>query len=135
MANARPPDGSDVGSPAVTSSEHDGIGVVRIDDGKANAITPTILSTLTAALDDVEGDGDLGALLLIGREAVFSGGFDLSIMRRGDRSTFELVTEGGEFVRRCYASPKPVVAACTGHAVAAGAFRVARLALPRRCVG
>ncbi|MDO8362439.1 MAG: enoyl-CoA hydratase-related protein, partial [Actinomycetota bacterium] len=33
-----------------------------------------------------------------------------------------LMSDGGELVRRLYASPLPVVAACTGHALAAGAL-------------
>lgn len=121
-----PADQSDLipeGRPApVEVTVSDGVHVARIDDGKANALTPAVFEALTAALDDVENDDEAGALVLTGRPGMFSGGFDLTIMKRGDRSTLELVTDGGEFVRRCYASPTPVVAACTGHAVAAGCF-------------
>lgn len=110
------------GTAPVDVTVTDGIHVARVDDGKANALTPPIFEALTAALDAVENNDDAGALVLTGRPGMFSGGFDLSIMKRVDRSTFDLVADGGEFVRRCYASPVPVVAACTGHAVAAGCF-------------
>lgn len=106
----------------VTYTREDVLGVVRIDDGKANAYSPDVLAAIEEALADVEGDDALRALVLAGRDGMFSGGFDLSIMRRGDRSTMELVNQGGALVRRLYGTPKPVVAACTGHAVAAGAF-------------
>lgn len=113
---------TDGGSAPVEVTVTDGIHVARIDDGKANALTPAIFAALTEALEVVEKDDDAGALVLVGRPGTFSGGFDLAIMKKVDRSTLDLVTDGGEFVRRCYASPAPVVAACTGHAVAAGCF-------------
>jgi enoyl-CoA hydratase len=44
-------------------------------------------------------------------------------MRGGDRhAVSELVTSGGELVLRLFRSGRPVVCACTGHAVAAGAL-------------
>src|SRR5438874_4095134 len=54
---------------------------------------------------------------------MLTGGFDLSIMRGADLSAVaDLVTLGGELMVRLYSSPMPVVCACTGHAVAAGAL-------------
>lgn len=106
----------------VTIEHDDGVTLARVDDRKANAYSPEVLDSLGDALDGVEADEAQRVLVIVGRDGVFSGGFELSIMRRVDRSTLALVTQGGELVRRLYASPKPVVAACTGHAIAAGAF-------------
>ena len=100
----------------------DGIAVLSIDDGKANALSFDVLAALDAGLDRAEAEG-AGAVLLVGREGMFSGGFDLGVMRGGDpKAIGGLVTAGAELVLRLYGSPRPIVAACTGHAVAAGAF-------------
>ena len=53
---------------------------------------------------------------------MFSGGFDLKVMRSGPAAAGKLVTDGGELFTRMYGSPVPVVVACTGHAIAAGAL-------------
>ena len=61
--------------------------------------------------------------MLHGREGKFSGGFDLGVMMADDLSaTINLVANGGELVRTLYGCSVPVVAACTGHALAAGAL-------------
>lgn len=96
--------------------------VISIDDGKANALSFDVLAAVNDGLDRADAD-DAGAVVIAGRPGMFSGGFDLNVMRGGDAAeTMRLVTEGADLVLRLYRSPKPVVAACTGHAVAAGAF-------------
>lgn len=100
----------------------DRIAVIAIDDGKANALSFDVIAAIHAGLDRAEAD-DAGAVLLKGRPGMFSGGFDLAVMRGGDPGeTMRLVTAGAELVLRLYGSARPIVAACTGHAVAAGAF-------------
>ena len=97
--------------------------IAHIDDGKANALSPDLVAAINAALDDAEADESTGALVLHGRPGVFSGGFDLNIMRGTDLDVMiKLVADGGALVRRLYGSGIPVVAACTGHAMAAGAL-------------
>jgi enoyl-CoA hydratase len=100
----------------------DRIAVISVDDGKANALSFDVLGAIDEGLDRADADG-AGAVLLAGRAGMFSGGFDLNVMRGGDASaTLGLVTTGAELVLRMYSSARPIVAACTGHAVAAGAF-------------
>jgi enoyl-CoA hydratase len=53
---------------------------------------------------------------------MFSGGFDLKVMRSAPQAAGKLVTDGGELFARMYGSSMPVVVACTGHAIAAGAL-------------
>jgi enoyl-CoA hydratase len=58
-----------------------------------------------------------------GREGKFSAGFDLGVMMADDQSAIvNLVANGGELVRTLYGCSVPVVAASTGHALAAGAL-------------
>jgi len=96
------------------------VAIVRIDDGKANALSPALLSSLDAALERAEKEA--AALLLVGRPGKLSAGFDLSVMTAGADSARALVTQGAELLLRLYLHPQPVVLACTGHALAAGAL-------------
>ena len=96
------------------------VGVITIDDGKANAITNEVLEQLHGALSKAEGEA--GAVLLAGRPGKFSAGFDLSVMTAGDEPMRDLVTAGAGFLLRLFTYPLPVVAACSGHALAAGAL-------------
>lgn len=97
--------------------------VATIDNGKANALSFEVLAALCAALDRVEGGSDeSGALLITGRPGMLTGGFDLNVMRSAPQDAGRLVTDGGAFFTRCFGSPVPVVVACTGHAIAAGAL-------------
>ncbi len=110
-------------SPVVTTEQHGGVLVCHIDDGKANALSKGMLTSISAVLDDAEHDAAISALVLHGRPGKFSAGFDLSVMTAGDPAAIaDLVCDGGELVRTIYGSSLPVVAACTGHALAAGAL-------------
>src|SRR5207253_10125627 len=100
----------------------DDVAVISMDDGKANALSPDAIAALNSALDEVDRRGPAGAVVLAGRPGVFSGGFDLNVMRGGDLDAIgALVRSGGELVLRLFSAGRPTVAACTGHAIAAGA--------------
>jgi enoyl-CoA hydratase len=105
---------------AVHYEQDDAVAIIRLDDGKANALSPDVIAAIQAALDRAEAEAR--AVLLVGRPGRFSGGFDLSVMREGSGATIALVTSGGELALRLYGFPRPVVVACTGHAVAMGAI-------------
>ena len=99
----------------------DGIATVRMDDGKKNAITPAAAADLAEALDEAEAKAD--ALVLAGRPGSFCAGFDLATMTGDDaRAIVELGQAGGRLALRLYRCPKPLVAACTGHAFTIGAL-------------
>lgn len=109
-------------SDTVTYALQDTIALVTIDDGKANALSFDVIHALHGGLDRAEADGAT-ALVIGGRAGMLTGGFDLNVMRGGDwKAITTLVTEGGELITRIYKSPMPIVTACTGHAVAAGAL-------------
>ena len=97
--------------------------LVTIDDGKANALSKDLIAELRASVDAAAADPDVAAVVLAGREGKFSAGFDLNVMRSGDFAAMvDLVADGGDLVSHVYQADVPVVAACTGHALAAGAL-------------
>jgi enoyl-CoA hydratase len=101
----------------------DDVVVVHLDDGKANALSFDMIAAIRDAVAAAEGDPTVTALVLHGREGRFCAGFDLDVMRGGDlAAVVALVSDGGDLVRQLYGSSVPVVAACTGHALAAGAL-------------
>jgi enoyl-CoA hydratase len=110
-------------SAAVTTERRDAVLVVHLDDGKANALSFEMIAAIGAALDEAEGDDEIRAMVLHGRPGRFSAGFDLGVMFGDDMTAIiDLVADGGALVQRLYGSPLPVVAASTGHALAAGAL-------------
>ncbi|MEO0440473.1 MAG: crotonase/enoyl-CoA hydratase family protein [Pseudomonadota bacterium] len=105
----------------ITLEIHDKVAQITFDDGKANAINPDWMTELTAAIDEAEAKA--GALVLAGRQGIFSGGFDLKwLAANGLEKSGELLDQASHLLVRLYGGPKPVVAACTGHAIAMGAF-------------
>jgi enoyl-CoA hydratase len=99
------------------------LALITLDDGKANALSLAVITQLHEALDRAEHDDTVKGVVIAGRPGVLSGGFDLAVMKSGDaRAVVDLVATGGELVLRIYRFGKPVVAAVTGHAVAAGAL-------------
>jgi enoyl-CoA hydratase len=104
----------------VRYEQRDGVAVLHMDDGKANALSPTAIDALGAALDRAEQEAD--AVVWVGRPGRFSAGFDLSVMRSGAEAMSGLVIAGAELYARMFEHAKPIVAACSGHALAAGAL-------------
>jgi enoyl-CoA hydratase len=106
---------------SVSIDIQDGVALIRMDDGKANAINFEMLSALNEVLDNAESGAK--AIVLSGREGRFSGGFDLKAFASlGPDDIVRLLDEGAKLLVRLYGGPLPVVAACTGHAIAMGAF-------------
>lgn len=97
------------------------VALILMDDGKANAINFEMLDSLNGALDKAEAEAK--AIVLAGRDGRFSGGFDLNAFASlGGDGVYKLLDAGAELLLRLYGGPLPVVAACTGHAIAMGTF-------------
>ncbi len=108
---------------SIEVERQDAVSIIHLDDGKANALTVAAIAAIVDAVRAAEDDAELGAVVVHGRPGRFSGGFDLEVMRSGDiAAMMGLVSDGGDLVRTMWGSGVPVVAACTGHAVAAGAL-------------
>ncbi len=107
--------------PLVTYTFEDGIAVIKMDDGKANVLSPDMFAQLNAAFDKAEAAG--AVVILTGRDGgIFSGGYDLKIMMSGPKAAVALTCEGSRFALRILKHPFPVIAATSGHAIAMGAF-------------
>ena len=110
-------------SDKLSTRRDDGVVVLTMDDGKANALGPDLSAAISAAVADASADESVDAIVLAGRPGRFSGGFDLDVIGSGDTAAVAaMVNAGGSLVRQLYSCDVPVVAACTGHAVAAGAL-------------
>jgi len=105
---------------ATLTSEGD-VSIIILNDGKANVFSPEMSKTISSLLDEVPDDK--GSLVITGRPGIFSAGFDLKIISSGDASAVSsMIKTGFTLLARVYNFPRPVIAACSGHGVALGAF-------------
>jgi enoyl-CoA hydratase len=105
---------------ATLTTEGD-VSIITLNDGKANVFSPEMSSTVSNLLDQVPGDK--GSLVITGRSGIFSAGFDLKIISSGDSDAVaSMIKAGFTLLARIYNFPRPVIAACSGHGVALGAF-------------
>jgi enoyl-CoA hydratase len=94
--------------------------VVRMDDGKANALSEAMIEALLASL--VRAEKEANAMVLVGRAERFCGGFDLKVMMSGPDNAKALLRRGSDLLMKLYGFSLPLVIACTGHALAGGAL-------------
>lgn len=107
---------------AVTTTIEDGVAVVRLDDGKANALSMAVIASMHEALDTAAAQAT--SVCIAGNAKALCAGFDLTVMRGDFDDMVKLVRAGGQMLMRLYGHPQPTVAAVTGHALAAGALLV-----------
>ena len=97
------------------------VSIITLDDGKVNVFSPDMIEQLNIILDKVPEDK--GSILIQGKEGMFSAGFDLKVMQGGDTEAMSKMAAGGfKLLARVFSFPRPVVVACSGHAIALGAF-------------
>ena len=96
------------------------VALVTVDDGRGNALNNDITGSLLSALATVEKQAD--AVVLAGRPDFFSAGLDVAILQQQGEAINDLFHQTTDLVLRLVEFPRPVVAACTGHAVAVGAL-------------
>ena len=94
--------------------------VLSFDDGKANVIGHDFMKAINEGLDRAEKDAK--AVVITGRAGLLSGGFDLKEIEKGASAIKAMMDEGANMFFRLFSHPQPLVIACTGHAIAAGAF-------------
>ncbi len=109
-------------SEKIATLKKDGnISIITLDDGKANVFSANMSTQVNNCLDEVSTDE--GALIILGRQGIFSGGLDLKTIQSGD---MELIKDMSEkaflLLARLFSFPRPVIAACSGHGIALGTF-------------
>ena len=99
----------------------DGIGTIRLDRPKMNALNAEIQHGLIAASREAAGRKDVAAVIVWGGERVFAAGADIKEMET--MSYTDMVDHSAllqDFTRALAALPKPTVAAITGYALGGG---------------
>jgi enoyl-CoA hydratase len=100
----------------------DSVARIAMDDGKVNVLSSAMQAELHEALDRAVKDE--AVVILTGRSGLFSGGFDLGVLRAGGEDALSMLKGGFELAERILSFPYPVVIACGGHAVAMALFIV-----------
>ena len=98
----------------------DGVATLTLCNGKVNAVSPNLIAALNTALDRAAEDKAI--VILTGQPGILSGGYDLKVMTSSPEAAIGLVTQGSTLARRMLSHPYPIIVACSGHAVAKGAF-------------
>ncbi len=105
----------------VTLQVEDGVGTIRLDRPKMNAINEQLHWEVRAAAQQAASRSDVRAVVLYGGERVFAAGADIKAMAQLTGSSMvawgrELTSSFTEVAR----IPKPVIAAITGYALGGG---------------
>src|SRR2546428_2318629 len=94
------------------------VALIRLENGKANAIGPSFLDRLESLLGQL---GDARAAVITGQGSAFSAGLDLPALIDLDRVGMRaFVLRFDAVMMRVFELPIPLVAAVNGHAVAGG---------------
>jgi enoyl-CoA hydratase len=104
----------------VTYQSEENYAIITINNGKANAISHEVVAGLNESLDQASVENKV--VILTGKTGFFSAGFDLKVMSKSPESAKELVTKGSRLSLRMLSFPQPIIVACSGHAIAKGAF-------------
>ena len=104
----------------VTTEIIDGVALLCMDDGKANAMSLAMQQQIHEGLDLAEQHNV--PVVLTGRDGIFSAGFDLKTLAAGGQPAVDMLRGGLELSIRLLQFPTPVIAACSGHAIAMGIF-------------
>lgn len=97
------------------------VGLVTLNRPEAmNALCAALVAEIATALDGLEADDAIGAIVLTGSEKAFAAGADIKEM--ADRSYMDVfladfITEGWERAAQCR---KPIIAAVAGYALGGG---------------
>ena len=99
----------------------DGVGTIRIDRPKMNALNVAVQEEIRACAEEAATRDDVRAVIVYGGEKVFAAGADVKEM--ADMSYTDMVARSGGLQSAFTAVakiPKPVVAAVTGYALGGG---------------
>ncbi len=114
-------DMTDPGGQTVRLEVADGVGTIRLDRPKMNAIDAEVRDGIRAAAEEATRRDDVKAVVIWGGERVFAAGADIKQM--ASRSYTEMLGFAGDLqdaLRAVAGIPKPVVAAVNGYALGGG---------------
>jgi len=98
-----------------------GVGIIRLDRPKAlNALCAELLTELRDALDTLEADENIGAIVLTGSNKAFAAGADIKEMQPKtymDVYSADFLTDTEQRISSCR---KPIIAAVAGYALGGG---------------
>jgi enoyl-CoA hydratase len=98
----------------------DGVTIVRMAHGRANAMDIELCQALSAHLAELNASA-AGAIVLTGRGGIFSAGVDLlRLLNGGNPYIRSFLPHLSTMLAAVFSSSKPVVAAINGHAIAGG---------------
>lgn len=100
--------------------DRDGIAVLRIEHGRANALDAELLEELEERFRELEDERPDG-VVLTGTGSIFSAGVDLFRLLEGEPGYLERFLPAlDRGLERLFTHPGPVVGAVNGHAIAGG---------------
>ncbi|GAA2123596.1 enoyl-CoA hydratase/isomerase family protein [Nocardioides bigeumensis] len=99
----------------------DGVGTIRVDRPKMNALSIQVQQEIGAAATEASGRDDVKAVVLYGGERTFAAGADVKEMAGMSHADMVAASAGLQAeMRKVARIPKPVVAAVTGYALGGG---------------
>lgn len=104
----------------IDTKREDGVVLLRIDHGKANALDLELCAGLSDLLDELRFE-HVTALILTGHQRIFCAGVDLiRMLDGGPEYVRAFLPAMRRAFRTLFSFPAPVIAAMNGHAVAGG---------------
>lgn len=102
----------------VLLDKSDGVATITLNNpGERNTLTAPMVAEIVAAMDDIEADESMGAVVVTGAAPAFCAGANLGNLAEATGESLKNIYEG--FLRIAY-SPLPTLAAVNGAAVGAG---------------
>jgi len=105
----------------LSSDLQDGILVLRLDHGKANALDLDLCKALVDAVREIEASPEVLAVVLTGTGSIFCAGVDMfRVLEGGPQYVDAFVPALDDTMKSLFRLPRPVVAAINGYAIAGG---------------